>query len=261
MKLTPSQTRKLLAVARRAGITPAEAEECLQEALVVLARQPQAPASPGAFLADVVRKRAIDVKRKARTAGGDAPEPQAGPLDLDAVEEVLAIDGAIENLIMWGGTGSTRRIVKSIADFDRWPTLRWLAYCLAVIEALPRCDRQRRRLREQFEAGIRTALARSGYMLDAHRPRPAETITLGDLLGGRAGGEHDPVIEVDDDADGYPGDEHPGEADDEHRGGSILVTDPTLSRGITLALRFAPELGFRDALALAQAASDRVYGE
>ncbi len=66
--ITPEYLRKLLA--ERGGALTLMAsqwtdspEDCLQEALIELARKPAAPRNPVAWLFDVVRKRAIDMHR------------------------------------------------------------------------------------------------------------------------------------------------------------------------------------------------------
>lgn len=238
--LDPTTRNKLLAAARATGVSEAEAEECLQEALLALSREEPAPENPGGFLYRAVRRRALDMRKAAsirvKNAAAAMPETNAARMDLDAIENLLSVDGAIENLIMWGGTGSTKRLVPSLADVDPRPLQAWLAYCLAVIDELPRTDRHKQRLREKFAADIRAALDRSGYEL-AKQPRlDVETVELGAIASSTTASTRRRRKRA-------------------SRRGTVLLTDGTLNRGALLARRLVPELSFEDAYAIAMRAS------
>ena len=101
------------------------ADDCVQEALIELARQPQAPDSPVAWLFRVVRNRAISRARSARrrerhetqawelrvregdNREGEAPaEPLADPEDIALA--LAALDPELREVVVartWGGLG------------------------------------------------------------------------------------------------------------------------------------------------------------
>ena len=93
------------------------AEDCVQEALVELARQPAAPDNPAAWLYRVVRNRALNAARASRRriahereAAERWPERRPGPTDpatTASIADSLAALGAesreIVVLRVWGG--------------------------------------------------------------------------------------------------------------------------------------------------------------
>jgi RNA polymerase sigma-70 factor (ECF subfamily) len=92
------------------------AEDCVQEALVELARQPAAPDNPTAWLYRVVRNRALNAARSARRrsmherAAADAwPARRAGPADpaqtASIADSLAALDPLAREIVVlrvWG---------------------------------------------------------------------------------------------------------------------------------------------------------------
>ena len=93
------------------------AEDCVQEALVELARQPSAPDNPAAWLYRVVRNRALNAARSARRrsaherAAAEAwPTRRASPADpaktasiADSLAALAPLAREIVVLRVWGG--------------------------------------------------------------------------------------------------------------------------------------------------------------
>jgi RNA polymerase sigma-70 factor (ECF subfamily) len=107
--------RHAAALALYAAQWTSAADDCVQEALIELARQPGAPENPVAWLYRVVRNRALNAARSARRRAahereaaertGRAPRP-AGPAErvelADALATLDAADREIVVLRVWG---------------------------------------------------------------------------------------------------------------------------------------------------------------
>jgi hypothetical protein len=155
-EITPTARDALVRSAKRLGLTPEDAQDKVQDALL-LAYRKQAidPASfAGAALKNFARRAARKV-------------PSIPALEGPGVESVLAtaenvarLDAALEQVLVWGGLfggGTTGIVVKSLTDFDVFRVLVEFQAVLEAIDLLPFSTRHRRRLRRRFETVIAAA--------------------------------------------------------------------------------------------------------
>jgi hypothetical protein len=156
-EITPTARDALVRSAKRLGLTPEDAQDKVQDALL-LAYRKQAidPASfAGAALKNFARRAARKV-------------PSIPALEGPGVESVLAtaenvarLDAALEQVLVWSGLfgGGTTGIVvvKSLTDFDVFRVLVEFQAVLEAIDLLPFSPRHRRRLRRRFETVIAAA--------------------------------------------------------------------------------------------------------
>jgi RNA polymerase sigma factor (sigma-70 family) len=109
--------RHAAALALYASQWTTSAEDCVQEALVELARQPQAPDNPAAWLYRTVRNRALNAARSARRRSAHeqaaakarlarrsaAPDPAVEASLADLLAALDATSREIVVLRVWGG--------------------------------------------------------------------------------------------------------------------------------------------------------------
>ena len=168
--------KAIIEVARRRGCPPQVAEDVVHDALERVLQMQPPPEHPIAFLRTVVQRRATDAVRahtRQRRILLGAPGAQPGGEDEDrraSVERLLAADGAIENLIVWNGTGTTYRCVSAWEEIDVDRLRRTPGYFDQVIDALPYVGRHRQRKREQVAERVRAAIERSWPRAVPRRP-------------------------------------------------------------------------------------------
>lgn len=239
-----------------------DAEDVVQEAAERLHARTPSPDAAARYASTTARNLAKNRLRAQRCMVPIEDDIMAGAaVSTDEVERLLELDGALENLIVWGGTGTTRRQVESLQNVNVDAIKEELAFYLAVLDELPRCDRQKRRLRQNFQEALRSELDKKpGYVLSRSWPATARPLAP---EGGPAPTERSVS------GPGSEGPRGPAPADNDLRvegvdlPETVLIDDETgltfhlLNRGATLVRRMISSVEREEIVQIVRRAANR----
>jgi hypothetical protein len=156
----------------------AEVPDAVQEAVTEVLLRPHR-GDDTKYGAGILRKRAARWHRD--QSKGKGPNGQrADVLDLPEraddllgdLEDLARLDAALEQLLVWGDTGSTNLGVRSLLSFEGDLIRREWHLHLELFNHLPLSQRQRARYKHYFLTRVRAALSKSSYTLRACEVEP-----------------------------------------------------------------------------------------
>jgi len=235
---------KLIAFLRSLDVSPDEADDLAQEALLKVLESTTESQNLEAFAITTAKNLWIDRGRKSAlhkaktpTLKSDAQSRRHQARQDETVAQagqLLRLAGAMEQLAVWGNEGSTGVVVSSALEVDLQSVQRDVAFFLNVLDGLPYTDRHRRNKKKEYQAKLQAALQDSGYLVR----RPSSTARAHEATG--------PTQSLNEDV-----------AD---KGGVQVLTDYYLVRGSMLARRFCAKLRHPDAVEIARKARNTVFG-
>ncbi len=144
------------------------AEDLAQDALA--AAHKKAPRNVGEYARATLMKLLLKERRTRKSRPADVFDPNAQGEALDVgllhVEKLVHADAALEQLILWGNEGTTRRIIGSLAEVNVPSIERRVGFYAALVYLLPLSARHINRVAKDLSEKIDAARPRSGWVYE-----------------------------------------------------------------------------------------------